>query len=83
MDKDKIRRSASGFLYYSELPPGFRVATIEDFISNGYRKIDMKFLIQWVDDASFYQICFVSKNLTRAILNPHLKDKRVFVCDES
>ena len=82
MEKQKIRRSASGFQYYSELPAGFRVATIDDFISNGFRKIDMMFLIQWVDNASFYQICFVSKNLTRAIFNPHLEDKRVFVCDE-
>ena len=83
MEKAKVLKNKSGFEYYSELPEGYRHATIDDFIVNGYRKIGLRFLIQWVDDACFFQVCHVSKNLTRAILNPHLIDNRVFVCDEN
>jgi hypothetical protein len=83
LEKLKILINDNGFEYYSELPQDYRPATIEDFIVDGRRKLGMMFLIQWVDNAFFYQICYVSVNLTRAILNPHLESKRVFVCENS
>ena len=39
----------------------------------------MVFLIQWFDNAFYYQYCIVSNTLTFDILKPHLEDKRVFV----
>jgi hypothetical protein len=79
MNLPEFKINRSGFNYYSELPENFRLATIDDFIVNDKRRIGLLFLIQWIDDASFYQVCYVSINLTRAILGPHLEDKRVFV----
>jgi len=79
---ENIRVNKSGFRYYSELPENYRLATIDDFIVDGKRRIGLMFLIQWIDDASFYQICYVSMNLTRKILGPHIEDKRVFVCNQ-
>ncbi len=56
---------------------------MDDFIINDKRDIGKMFLIQWIDNAFVYQICYVSNNLTRKILQPHLEDKRVFVMDEN
>ena len=83
MKNASVVSSTSGFLGYDNLPEGYRLATIDDFITKGKRNIGLKFLIQWVDNAFFYQICEVSMNLTSAILKPHLESKRVFVKDES
>ena len=83
MKNATIITTPSGFLGYDNLPEGYRLATIDDFIIKGKRNIGLKFLIQWVDNAFFYQICEVSMNLTSAILKPHLESKRVFVKDES
>ena len=83
MNLPPFKKNQSGFAYFSELPENFRLATIDDFITKGKRNIGLKFLIQWVDNAFFYQICEVSMNLTSAILKPHLESKRVFVKDES
>jgi len=82
MNLPPFKKNQSGFAYFSELPENFRLATIDDFIVNGKRRIGLMFLIQWIDDASFYQICYVSMNLTRKILGPHIEDKRVFVCNQ-
>jgi len=71
--------SNAGFEMYDKLPDGYRLATLEDFLEKGKRKIGMKFLIQWVSNPNLYQICHVSMNLTAAILKPHLDNKRVFV----
>ena len=79
---ENIKVNKSGFRYYSELPENYRLATIDDFIVDGKRRIGLMFLIQWIDDASFYQISYVSMNLTRKILIPHIEDKRVFVCNQ-
>lgn len=83
MKNASVVSSPSGFQGYDNLPEGYRLATIDDFITKGKRNIGLKFLIQWVDNAFFYQICEVSMNLTSAILKPHLESKRVFVKDES
>ncbi len=72
----KIDRN--GFGYYDKLPDGFREATIDDFLSNGKRKIDMEFLIKW-SSGEYYQICKVSENLTSKFLLPFIDNKRVFV----
>jgi hypothetical protein len=82
LKKATIVTTPSGFLGYDNLPDGYRLAKLEDFITKGKRNIGLKFLIQWVDNAFFYQICEVSMNLTSAILKPHLESKRVFVKDE-
>ena len=83
MKNASVVSSPSGFQGYDNLPEGYRLATIDDFITKGKRNIGLKFLIQWVDNAFFYQICEVSMNLTSAILKPHLESNRVFVKDES
>lgn len=77
----QINVTPSGFEYYDKLPVGFRLATIDDFITDGKRKIGMMFLIQWLDDADVYQICFVSMNLDSKILSPFVEYDRVFVKD--
>ena len=82
MNTPEFKINRSGFEYYSELPENFRLASIDDFIVKGKRRIGLIFLIQWVENASFYQVCYVSMNLTRAFLDPFLADNRVFVCAE-
>ena len=82
MNLPPFKKNQNGFAYFSELPENFRLATIDDFIVDGKRRIGLMFLIQWIDDASFYQICYVSMNLTRKILGPHIEDKRVFVSNQ-
>jgi hypothetical protein len=82
MNIPEFKINRSGFEYYSELPENFRLASIDDFIVTGKRRIGLIFLIQWVENASFYQVCYVSMNLTRAFLDPFLADNRVFVCAE-
>ena len=69
----------NGFEYYDKLPDGFRLAKFEDFLREGKRKIGMMFLIQWIDNADYYQICYVSMTLTSQIIKPHIQDKRCFV----
>lgn len=76
---ENIKVNPSGFRYYSELPENYRQATINDFTVNGKRKIGMIFLIRWWHNPNFFQICYVSHNLTSDILEPHLKDNRVYV----
>ncbi len=76
---EHIKVNKSGFRYYSELPVNYRLATINDFTVNGKRKIGMIFLIRWWWNPLFFQICYVSQNLTKEILEPHLKDNRVYV----
>ena len=82
---DSSRCSRLGHDCYSVSPLMSEINqdAIDDFIVDGKRKLGMMFLIQWVDNAFFYQICYVSINLTSAILNPHLESKRVFVCKNS
>ncbi len=82
MKNSTIVTTPSGFLGYDNLPDGYRLATLEDFITKGKRNIGLKFLVQWVDNAFFYQICEVSMNLTSAILKPHLESNRVFIKDD-
>ena len=68
----------NGWGYYDKLPDGFRLATINDFISDGKVKLGMEFLIKWVS-ADYYQVSKVSENLTSKFLMPFIDDKRVFV----
>ena len=76
-------KSLSSQAFVQNITPTSFKNNIDDFITKGKRNIGLKFLIQWVDNAFFYQICEVSMNLTSAILKPHLESKRVFVKDES
>ena len=64
---------------FSALPHSFRLATIDDFVLDGKRKIGMQFLIKWESRDSFYQLCIVSMNLTAGFLQPFINVNRVFV----
>ena len=68
----------NGWGYYDKLPDGFKLAIIEDFISEGKVKLGMEFLIKRATTYR-YDVFKVSENLTSKFLMPFIEDKRVFV----
>jgi len=75
----QILHTQTGVAYYGSLPEEYRLATIDDFLDNGKRKVGMPFLIQWASAANVFQICEVKMSLTSAILYPFLAADSVFV----
>lgn len=74
-----VKTTKDGFKHYDKLPADFRLATIEDFTTDGKRNIGMEFLIKWRTKEDFYQICIVSIGLFSKFIQPFIDDDRVFV----
>jgi hypothetical protein len=77
----KLKYDHLGFPYVSELPSGYRLATINDFHVNRVKKIDMHYLIKWISKENYYECRIVNEKLTAADLVPFIEDKRVFIKD--
>jgi hypothetical protein len=69
--------------YYEKLPDGYRRATIDDFHTNGRKKIGMEYLIKWIIRDDYYQVCIVSENLKGENLKPFIEFGRVFVKNQN
>ena len=72
----------NGWEYYEKLPKGYRLATLDDFHSNGRKKIGMEFLIKWVM-REYYQVCIVSETLKGVMLKDFIDERRVFIKEET
>lgn len=71
----------NGWKYFDELPAGYRVASLDDFHTEGKRKIGMEFLIRWVS-RNYYQVCVVTDRLSAAWLNEFVIGNRVYVKEQ-
>ncbi len=69
----------NGFEYFDELPEGYRIATLDDFHSNGRRKLGKEYLIQWANNQKYYEIRHITEKLTGEWLIPFINANRVFV----
>jgi hypothetical protein len=70
----------NGWEYYEKIPENYRLATIDDFVTNNRLKIGMEFLIQWaLTREDYYQVCIVSERLRSRWLIPFIEENRVFV----
>jgi hypothetical protein len=77
----KLKTDHLGFHYLSELPSGYRLATINDFHINRVKKIGMHYLVKWITVENYYECRIVNERLTAADLVPFIDDKRVFIKD--
>lgn len=74
-----LKTDHNGWKFYDELPEGWRRATLDDFHTDGRKKIGMEFIIQWITRNDYYQLCTVSHQLKGSALKPFIEDGRVFI----
>jgi len=74
--------SKYGFEYYTELPAGWRLATLGDFHRNGLVRIGMEFIIHGYH-MHRYELCVVKEGLKASYLKPFIDDGRVYVKENS
>ena len=67
-----------GFKYFEKLPQFARMATIDDFHSDGKKHIGMRFII-FSHIYTRFSIYKVTERLTARFLNPLIKINAVFV----
>lgn len=68
----------NGWKYYDHLPRGYRLATMDDFHTNGKKKVGMEYLIQRADQPHF-EIHYMRKETRAIVLKPFIDCDMVFV----
>ena len=64
--------------FYDSLPQGFKLASIDDFHTQGKLNIGMTFLVEWNDQVRF-SIRKVNEDLSGKKINPFIGANKVFV----
>jgi hypothetical protein len=60
------------------LPADYHLATLDDFHIKGVKRMGLKFLIRWVE-REFYEVRYVTTQVTSQYLKLFIDDQRVFI----
>jgi len=81
MDQLKPKTDLNRWLYYDQLPGGYRLATMDDFHFKGNKRLGMEYLIQR-GDQSYWEVHRIIESSRAINLKPFLDHHMVFVKSE-